>query len=213
MGVHDLRVDHYIAAAKPFAQPILNHLRALVHDICPEVTETIKWQFPVFDYRGQLCHMAAFKEHCVFGLWKAALIPDPDGLLAAGAESAMGQLGKIKTLADLPAEAVLRAFLVEAVCLNREGVKLPRRAKPAADQELSIPEDFLMALQAQPQAHQFFQTFSNSHKREYLEWVTEAKTAKTRQDRLVKTMALLAEGKHLNWKYEKPGSVQFYVSE
>src|SRR6202167_1038849 len=66
----DKRIDAYIAQAPTFAQPILRHLRELVHKGCPGVNETIKWRIPFFEYQGQIiCNMAAFKQRCMFGFW------------------------------------------------------------------------------------------------------------------------------------------------
>ena len=64
----DPRVNAYIAKAQPFAKPILIRFRKAVHAGCPDVTETMKWSFPHFDYKGVLCSTAAFKAHCACGL-------------------------------------------------------------------------------------------------------------------------------------------------
>src|SRR5918997_1578291 len=128
MGTRDKRVDAYIAKSADFAKPILTHLRELVHRACPEVEEKMKWSFPHFDYKGMMCSMAAFKGHCTFGFWKASLMRDPQGILTQG-DSAMGQFGQIKSLEDLPADDVLKAYIREAARLNDEGVKAPARAR------------------------------------------------------------------------------------
>ncbi len=73
---HDPRIDAYIAKSVPFAQPIMEHCRALIHEACPEVTETIKWGMPSFEYKGILCGFAAFKAHCSFGFWKHAILAE-----------------------------------------------------------------------------------------------------------------------------------------
>src|SRR5215213_2106905 len=127
----DERIDAYIAKSADFAKPILTHLRALVHAACPDIEETWKWSFPHFDYKGTVCSMAAFKRHCSFGFWKASLMKDSHRLLTAGSE-AMGQLGQIKSLADLPPDALLIAYVREAVELNEKGVKA---AKPRATEK------------------------------------------------------------------------------
>ncbi len=76
MASKDPRIDAYIAKSADFAQPILKHLRKVVHAGCPKVEETLKWSMPHFDYKGVMCGMAAFKAHCVFGFWKESLIFD-----------------------------------------------------------------------------------------------------------------------------------------
>jgi hypothetical protein len=123
MASADPRVDAYIAKAPAFAQPILKHLRKLVHEACPDVQETIKWGVPFFDYKGSLCSMASFKAHCGFGFWKEKLIPDPKGYIKTGAEGAAGSFGKITTLKELPPDKVLLQFIKAACKLNDDGVK------------------------------------------------------------------------------------------
>ena len=199
MGTRIERVDAYIAKSAEFARPILEHLREVVHAACPEVEEAFKWSFPCFMYRGMLCNMAAFKEHCSFGFWKSSLILGKKD--AAEAERSMGQFGKIVRLSDLPPDDVLIGYIHEAMRLNEAGIKAPNRAKPKAPRELIVPDDLLAALQGQEVARATFDRFSISHKREYVEWITEAKTQATRSKRLATTIEWLAEGKPRNWKY------------
>jgi uncharacterized protein YdeI (YjbR/CyaY-like superfamily) len=200
MGKKDPRVDAYIAKSAGFAQPVLKHIRQLVHQGCPEVEETIKWQFPCFSYKGLLCSMAAFRNHCTFGFWKHELIlPEKQG--TDGEEDGMGQFGKMTSLSDLPKDALMLRYIKEAVRLNDEGIKIPSRAKPKRKQELVVPDYFLAALKKSPRSLKAFEEFSYSHKKEYVQWVTEAKRDETRQQRLETTLAWLAEGKPRNWKY------------
>jgi uncharacterized protein YdeI (YjbR/CyaY-like superfamily) len=196
MGTRDPRVDAYIEKAQPFAQPILRHLRKVVHSGCPDVVETMKWSFPHFTYKGMLCAMAAFKEHCAFGFWKRSLV---DGV-GAREENAMGQFGRITSIKDLPAERTLIRLVKQAASLNERGVKAERtpRARPA----LEPPADLLAALNKNRKARDAFEAFSASHRREYVEWITEAKRDETRQRRLATAIEWLSEGKPRNWKYQ-----------
>ena len=202
MLTYDPRVDAYIAKMAPFAQPILEHLRELVHEACPEVTETLKWGMPSFEYKGLLCGFAAFKAHCTFGFWKAALMEDPKGALKLYNEKdAMGSMGKITSLKDLPKDSVIKALVKEARRLNDEGIKVPK--KPAAPKpEIAEPDYLTKALKKNAAARKTWEGFSPSCKREYLEWLTEAKTEPTREKRLATTLAQLEEGKQRNWKYQ-----------
>jgi uncharacterized protein YdeI (YjbR/CyaY-like superfamily) len=197
MGTQDPRIDAYIARSAEFARPILTHIRKLVHATCPDVEETMKWSFPHFQYKGMLCSMAAFKEHCAFGFWKGALVIEG----APEAERGMGQFGRITRLADLPPPKVLTGYIKKAMKLNDDGVKTPARAKPKTPRELVIPDDLASALQGNHQAQAAFEKFSPSHKREYVEWITEAKTQATRSKRLATAIEWMAEGKSRNWKY------------
>jgi uncharacterized protein YdeI (YjbR/CyaY-like superfamily) len=198
MASRDPRVDAYIAKSADFARPILTHLREVVHAACPDAEETMKWSFPHFQYKGLLCSMAAFKEHCAFGFWKSSLVMGE----GTEAEKAMGQFGRISKLSDLPSKKVLTGYIKKAMELNEAGVKSPTRSKPKAPRpELAVPDDLAAALRANPAARATFDKFSPSHRREYIEWITEAKTPATRSRRLQTAVEWMAEGKPRNWKY------------
>jgi uncharacterized protein YdeI (YjbR/CyaY-like superfamily) len=150
-----------------------------------------------------LCHMAAFKQHCAFGFWKGSLVVG-DG--SGAASEAMGQFGRIASLADLPPDDVVAGYVREAMRLNEEGVKSPARSKPAEKaekKELAVPGDLAAALEANPAALAHFERFSPSKRKEYVEWITEAKTDATRTKRLTTAVEWIAEGKARHWKYEK----------
>lgn len=197
-----VQIDHYILKAQPFAQPILNHLRALIHHACPEVEERLKWSCPHFDYKGgPMANMAAFKQHCAFGFWKAALMKDKVLLENAKEEKAMGHLGRITSLKDLPSDKKIIAWIKEAMKLNDEGMKVPKKIIPKA--EIKAPDYFIAALKKNKKAQQAYEAFSASCKREYLEWITEAKTEATKEKRMTQAIEWISEGKKRNWKYEK----------
>jgi uncharacterized protein YdeI (YjbR/CyaY-like superfamily) len=202
MATKNNRVDAYIAKSAAFAKPILTHLRELVHKAVPDVKETMKWNFPHFDYCGIMCSMASFKEHCAFGFWKASLMSDPKKILGRADKEAMGHFGRITSLKDLPSDKVLLSYIKEAAKLNRDGVKLSPRRKPAT-KELKVPEYFMSRLKKNKKASATFEGFSPSNKRDYLEWVTEAKTEDTREKRLSTAIQWMSEGKKRNWKYIK----------
>lgn len=202
MGKKDKRIDAYINNAEDFAKPILRRLRLTVHKACPDVQETMKWSFPHFDYNGIMCSMAAFKAHCVFGFWKAPLMKDRHKLMnKTGAGEAMGHFGKITGLADLPDESILLSYIKEAAKLNEEGIKIERKLKPK--KELKVPTFFLESLKKNKKALVTFDNFSQSAKREYVDWVTEAGTEETRTKRLETAVEWMSEGKQRNWKYMK----------
>lgn len=198
-------IDAYIEKAAPFAQPILRHLRRLAHGAHPGMIETLKWGFPHFEYKGMVCHMAGFKQHCVFGFWKASLLTDIQAVLSLQERTAMGHLGQIKSLDDLPADDLLTAYIREAVQLNEENRKVPAKAKAPAGQtkELEVPGYMRQALEAHPEARSNFHKFSRSQQKEYVDWLAEAKTEATRSRRLDTALEWLAEGKIRNWKYVK----------
>lgn len=201
MGSHDERIDAYMAKAGDFARPILAHLRTLVHKACPKVEETIKWGMPFFEYRGPLCNMASFKQHCSFGFWKGSLMKDADRLKSQN-ETAMGHLGKLTSMKDLPPDKQIIAWIKEAAKLNEDGVKAPERAKKEKRQ-IEIPDEMQKALVKNKKAASHFEKMSPSHRYEYLEWITEAKTDATKQKRIDTAIEWLTEGKSRNWKYER----------
>lgn len=201
MGKRDKRVDAYIAKARPFAHSILNHLREMVHKGCPGAEETVKWGMPSFDYKGPYCSMASFKEHAVFGFWKASLMKDFEKM-KDNQQNAMGHAGKIKSLADLPTDKILIAWLKEAAKLNDDKVKLPPRKK-TEKKDIVVPDYFTKAMAKNKKALKTFEAFSPSHKREYIEWITGAKSEETRNRRMGTAIEWLAERKGLNWKYER----------
>jgi len=197
------RIDRYIEKSADFAKPILKHIRGLVHKAIPDIEETWKWSFPHFDYNGSnVCSMAAFKQHCAFGFWKASIMSDPDKILA-GEKTAMGHLGQIKSLKDLPTDKILIAYIKEAARLNKEGIKLPSKPKNTEKKELEVPDYFIKALSKDKTAKKVFDGFSHSHKKEYVEWITEAKTETTRESRMETALEWLSEGKLRHWKYKK----------
>jgi len=197
MGTRDPRVDAYIARSAEFARPILSHLREIVHSACPDVEETLKWNAPHFMYRGMLAGMSAFKAHCAFGFWKGSLVTGGDGGLEA---QAMGQFGRITSLDDLPPKRVIAGFVKQAMKLNEEGVRNPKRRKTPKPDPV-MPAELAEALRKNPEALATFEAFSPSHRREYVDWIAEAKGEDTRQRRLANAIEWMAEGKARNWKY------------
>lgn len=198
----DKRIDNYIAKSADFAKPILTHLRKLIHTACPQVEETIKWGFPHFDYKGMMCSMAAFKHHCVFGFWKAALMKEANAFKENNV-TAMGHSGKITNLADLPSDKIIIGRIKEAMRLNDEGIKLPERNKSEKKPEIIVPEALKKELVKFKKATATFNSFSPSQKREYTDWINNAKTEETRNKRVLTTIEWLTEGKTRNWKYMK----------
>jgi uncharacterized protein YdeI (YjbR/CyaY-like superfamily) len=197
MGTRDPRVDAYIARSADFARPVLTHLRHVVHAACPDVVETMKWNFPHFTHHGLLCAMAGFKRHCTFGFWRGSLLLKRD----PKAQEAMGHFGRIARVSDLPSRRVLTGYVKAAMRLNEAGIKpapRPKRRKPP----LRVPADLKTVLARNAKARMTFQDLSPSHRREYVEWITEARTSETRARRLATTVEWLAQGKSRNWKYE-----------
>ena len=197
-------IDAYIAKSAGFAKPILNHIRELVHKTCPDAEEKMKWSMPFFDYKGEmLCHMAAFKQHAVMSFWKASLMKDPVLMANAQSETSMGHLGRLTSMKDLPSDEKIAAWIKEAMALNDKGIKLTAKTKTTEKKELIVPDYFIKAISKNKKAKQIFDAFAYSHKKEYVQWITEAKTEETRNKRMASAIEMMAEGKSRNWKYAK----------
>ena len=192
----DPRVDAYIASKADFARPILTHLRDLIHARVPTVEEGIKWSMPFFNYGGRpLANMAAFKAHASFGFWNRQDMP-------TGKEGeAMGQLGRLTNLASMPPDAEIVAMIDAAVAMIDAGVK-PKRVERAPKPEADVPAALAEALVRDDLASTNWHAFSPSCRREYCEWIGEAKREETRAKRIARTIEQTREGKKLNWKYE-----------
>lgn len=197
----DAKIDAYIAKAQPFAQPILETLRARVHAALPEAGETLKWSSPAFLYKGKiLCSMAAFKEHATFGFWHGPMVTGG----TAGRMTAMGDLGRITSVDELPDDKTMATWVAKAKQLIDDGVKPPhvegrgKHPKP----ELAMVPAFQAALDANSAAKATYEGFPPSCRREYLEWVVEAKRDETRDKRIAQAVEWMAEGKRRHWKYE-----------
>ncbi len=196
------KIDDYIQKSAEFAKPILKHFRSLVHKSDTEIEETIKWGMPFFDHKGTVCHMAAFKNHCAIGFWKGSLMKDPHKVFIRNEEAAMGHLGKVASIKELPSDKILIEYIKEAVKLNEDGVKLPTK-KPKEKKELKIPDYLASSLKKNKKAQKTFEDFSYTNKKEYVDWLTEAKTESTRNKRLETAIEWMSEGKIRNWKYVK----------
>jgi len=193
----DKRVDAYIAKSPEFARPILARIREIVHEGCPECEETLKWSAPTFMYKDAiLCGMVSFKQHCIFHFWKGTLV-----VPSADKEGAGGQFGKLTKVSDLPPKKELLGYIKKAMALNEAGIKeakRPVKPKPA----LATPKELTAALKKNKAALATFEGFSPSAKREYVEWIVDAKTDETRAKRIAQAVEWIAEGKKRNWKYE-----------
>jgi uncharacterized protein YdeI (YjbR/CyaY-like superfamily) len=195
----DPRIDAYIARQQDFARPILERIRVTLHAALPGLEEGIRWGMPAFLWKGRpLANMAAFKAHATFGFWRGGEIVD-----AKAEEKAMGQFGRMTSVEDLPADDEFAEMIRKAAVLAEQG-PAPRAAKPPKA-ELAVPDDFAAALDAHPPAAGIFAGFSPSARREYLEWVIDAKRPETRAKRIAQAAEWIAEGKSRNWKYEKKG--------
>ena len=202
MGERSAEVEAYVAGAPEFARPILERIRDAFHAGCPDLVERMKWGIPAFEYKGMLGGMAFFKKHVAFGFWKGRVMADPAHLFDGGPRASTMNV-KVASLADLPPKKVLVAYVREAKRLNDEGVKDPVRARPRGSIEVKVPDDLASALARNSRARKTFEAFTAGQRRDYVEWLEEARRPETRAKRLETTIEWLGEGKTRNWKYER----------
>ena len=202
----DPRIDAYIEKAAPFAQPVLTHLRTLMHQACPRATESVKWGMPFFVQNGViLANMAAFKQHCAFGFWGPEMkrVLARDGLEAS---DAMGTLGRITGMKDLPPDKSLLSYMrlaAELVESGRRKKSIDRPPKPLKKKAVAVPRELRAALSKNKPAAKAFAAFSPSCRHEYSTWIAEAKRDETRKKRVLQAVEWIAKGKSRNWKYQK----------
>jgi uncharacterized protein YdeI (YjbR/CyaY-like superfamily) len=188
-------IDAYIAKAAPFAKPILKKIRSVVHKSCPEIEERMKWGMPSFEKNGIVCFAAAFKSHAWFGFFRASQLDDPAGILG-------DRHLRLTDVSQLPADKILIDYVKRAIALNESGAKSPMsRPKGPKKPEAKVPADLAAALGKNAKARVAFEQFPPGHRREYVEWITEAKKEETRQRRLAQAIDWIAQGKPRNWKY------------
>lgn len=202
MEKHSSKIDEYIEKSRYFAKPILNYIRETVHEFCPYAEETMKWSFPHFIYKGKnLCAMASFKQHCTFGFWLEKEMKIMQEITQDIEKNSMFSLGKITKIEDLPPKPQLKKAIKEAMDLTDMGVTM-KKAAPSKT-EVEIPDYFQKALNENKKALEIFQKVSPSFRKEYVMWITEAKTETTRNKRMEQALEWISEGKGRNWKYEK----------
>ena len=193
----DPRIDSYIAKAQPFARPILDHVRTRVHTVLPEVEEAIKWSMPAYTVGRKIVLItAAFKAHLALNFWRGQELETNHSSVGA-----MGQFGKIKSMAELPADAELDRLIRVAADLATSA-PAPRKAKHAPKPAPELHPDFAAALAKAPAAKAALDGFPPSAQRDYFEWIAEAKQDATRHKRIVTAIEWLNEGKRRHWKYQ-----------
>ncbi|AZB19157.1 hypothetical protein EG352_15935 [Chryseobacterium indologenes] len=202
MEKYSSKIDAYIEKSQDFAKPVLQYIRKTVHEFCPDVEETMKWSFPHFIYKGKnLCAMASFKQHCTFGFWLEKEMKTMQEITQNIEKNSMFSLGKITRTEDLPSKPQLKKAIKEAMELTDMGITM-KKAAPSKT-EIEIPDYFQTALDAHEKALDAFKNGSPSFRKEYITWITEAKTEATRNKRMEQALEWIAEGKGRNWKYER----------
>ncbi len=200
MENYNTKVDEYIEKSQDFAKPILNYIREIVHENCPDTEEAIKWKFPTFMYKGKiLCSMVSFKHYCSLGFWLHDEMKTLKNIETDVEKTNMFSLGKITSIENLPAKSLLKKMILEAMELTDMGVTLKKAAPSKTETE--VPDYFQNALQQNKSALEVFSKGSPSFRKEYINWILDAKTETTRNKRMEQAIEWISEGKARNWKY------------
>ncbi|MFM1947563.1 MAG: hypothetical protein RL207_1846 [Bacteroidota bacterium] len=201
--IQDSRVDAFIEKSADFARPILQEMRSIIQEAHPELEETWKWSFPNYTFNGKIiCSFSAFKNHCSFGFWLGAQMSDPHHILEQVGKTAMGSLGKITTVSQLPERELLITYILHAIELSEKGVTVQKKSQAIDKPEqtsLDFPEFFLNAQKEGAS----FDRLSPSQRKEYVTWIFDSKTSETKNKRTKIMLENLRDGKSLHWKYKK----------
>jgi uncharacterized protein YdeI (YjbR/CyaY-like superfamily) len=197
------KVDEYIAKSEEFSKPILEYLRQIIDETCPDATEDIKWGTPHYSYKGDhLCMIAGFKNHCSFSLYKAEFLKDKEIAESVKAGKKFGYMDKLKSVSELPSKEILVSLLKEVMTINENGIK---KEKTISDKPkvIETPDYLTEALNADKKAKEVWESKSDSYRKDYLVWIIDAKTDATRQKRIEQSLEWIAEGKGRFWQYAK----------
>jgi uncharacterized protein YdeI (YjbR/CyaY-like superfamily) len=167
----------------------------------------MKWSRPFFEYKGVILgNMSAFNEHCSFGFWgeEIAAVLREANLLQP---DAMGSLGRLTRVENLPAHKQMLSLLRQAAAFIDSGqytspIAARNKVVKAPKASVEEPPEFTKALKANKKASAAYAAFSPSCKREYVEWIADAKRAETRDKRIATAIDWIGEGKQRNWKYQ-----------
>lgn len=201
------KIDKYIADAPEYARPIMEKLRKAVHKGCPQAEEAIKWGCPYFMYQGKLfCGMAAFKKHVGFGFWNSKDMDDPEGLFESGTGKKASMCNAhFHAVKELPTQKVLVDYVKQSKKLTDAELSKSKPAKKAAKKKVAVPKtpaDLSSAFKTNKTAKSYFDSLAPSHRRDFLQWILDAKRDATREKRVNETVKLLKAKKTLHWKYQ-----------
>lgn len=188
-------VDAYIAQSDH--REALQILRDIVLET--ELKETLKWSVPTYTYRGKnIVGIGSFKSY--FGLWffQGALLEDPQNKLINAQEGKTKALRqwRFESIGEIDPE-VIHDYVREAIRNEEAGLSIKPQKKP-----LVVPPELLDALEKK-NLRGTFESLPLSHKREFSEYIMDAKRIETKERRLEKILPMIEAGISMNDKYRK----------
>ncbi|HWB03022.1 MAG TPA: YdeI/OmpD-associated family protein [Verrucomicrobiales bacterium] len=181
-----------------FARPMIERIYKIIRKAAPQLEEGIRWSSPTFIGRGLVCSFAAFQKHVTLVFWRGAELNDTTGLLTHGQGRSAMRSAKFTSLDQID-DKVIRTWVTAAVALDKDPAK--PKPKPQKRPEAAVPKVLAAALSRNPKARGAFDAMPPSHRREYCEWIAEAKQEATVQRRVEKTIEKLSAGEGLHDKY------------
>lgn len=189
-------ITAYIEKATPEFKEVMIALRSVLNNPNFDIKEDWKWGAPNFNNEGMICWLAHFRNHVGMNFFKGTLIKDKYNLFTHYREEKGNRQLKFSDINQIIPEQI-EYYIEEAIKLNQENIKVVKK-----EIDTSLPLDLETELNNNPKAKMFFESLAPSYKRDYIEWIEEAKREATRTKRLATTMEWLSEGKKKNWKYE-----------
>lgn len=161
------------------------------------LTEDLKWGSPCYTVnKRNIVLIHGFKEYCALLFFKGALLSDANGKLLqqTGNVQAARQIRFTDVSGIVAQEAVLKAYIYEAIAVEEAGLKVALKKTEAYD----IPEAFQQKLSALPNLKTAFEALTPGRQRGYLLHFAAPKQTITRIARIDKCIPDILHGKGLN---------------
>jgi len=188
------KVDFYFNKAQKWQKEI-EKLRTIALDC--GLTEELKWGCPCYAFQeNNIVLIHVFKEYCAFLFFKGALLHDAKGILIQQTKNvqAARQIRFTDDKEITKMQATLKAYIYEAIEVEKAGLKVELKKTS----EFNMPEEFKKKLDKTPALKKAFNTLTPGRQRGYLLYFSQAKQAKTREERIAKCMQQIMNGKGLD---------------
>jgi len=189
-------IDEAFSKFTGFQKEYCNHLRKLIHKAMPDVKEDWKWG-PNFNVNGMVCGVWGFKDHVKLVFFKGSAMKDTYKLFNQGKENE-GNRSINFSSADKIDDKKIIEYLKEAAEINRKGIKLVKK-----EIKVVMPAILVKALNKDKASKTYFESLAPSHRRDYADYISQAKQEETQLRRLDKVMEMLTDKRTLNDKYMK----------
>jgi hypothetical protein len=191
------RINLYIAELPDWQRKHLVRVRQLIHSTEERIEEAWRGNAPHFDHQGSLIGMHAFKSCVSIWFHKGASLKDGHGLFKLTEKDAEREVRKYKIHeGESINEKAFLDLLKQALKVNAAQAG-GAETKPTS-RALVVPSDMEQVLRKDEQAWAQWEGLAASHKREYVEWITDAKQDETRKRRLAKALEMIRDGQAKN---------------